>query len=138
MLQRAAFIFALLVLGFMAGCSMHPSESDAKQILENQIQQNSGGFIKLVSFRKTNGIEKQIDGAEGYELEWTATMEFTADCLWDPSNFTAIPPQNIVGALLNLDKQKARGGDKVELSGATAFEKTEKGWRFKRMHVRKT
>ena len=127
--QAIVLGFALFSMSLLAGCSSKPSESDMKQKIEQQIQQNSNGLIKLIGFQKTNGKDMEFAGVKIYEMEWVANLEFTGDCLWDKSNFSAIPPPQGIDWLLHMGKQKVQKGRRIDLSGKTTFEKTEKGWR---------
>jgi uncharacterized protein YcfL len=52
----------LLSLFIVVGCSSEPSVSDAKQQVEQIIQHNSKGLIKLIDFKKANGIETNVFG----------------------------------------------------------------------------
>jgi hypothetical protein len=71
----------------------------------------------------------EFAGVKVYEMEWDTNLEFTGDCMWNTSNFHAIPPPEGINLLFHQDKKKAQKGQRVDLSGSTTFEKTEKGWR---------
>ena len=80
---------SILTLGFLwtvigGGCSgsSAPSASDAKTIVERQIQKQSKGIIKLVKFDKANAQTGQVMGVTVYSLEYRATIKFTEDCWW--------------------------------------------------------
>jgi hypothetical protein len=122
-------IVLCFTLSLLAGCSFKSSEADARKRVEQEIQQNSNGFIKLIDFRKTNGKDVEFAGVKVYEMEWVANLEFTGDCMWNTSNFHTIPPLEGINLLFHQDKKKAQKGQRVDLSGSTTFEKTEKGWR---------
>jgi hypothetical protein len=132
----AAGSLALVTLAGISGCSSKPSEADARNAVEHQIQQNSRGLIKLAGFQKTNGKDMELAGVKIYEMEWTATLEFLGDCYWDSRSLAAVPKNDgRVGldALLSLPerfgKQPATRGQRTDLNGTTSFERTEKGWR---------
>lgn len=125
----AAFLFSLAILFLLASCSSKPSESEVRQKIEQKISRNSNGLVKLVDFRKINGIEREFGGVRTYEMEWSAELEFVADCLWDSSTFKAIPPPQGLDAYLHLNMKKAAWGDRVKISGSTTLEKAENGWR---------
>lgn len=124
----------LLSIFLIVGCSSKPSESDAKQAFEQEIQENSNGLIKLISFKKTNGIEKQRSKLEGggafYTMEWIATIESTCDCYWWLWDFRiqTDPDSGMRGVTYH------HKGERVDVIGATDFEKTENGWRSIEMH----
>ena len=127
--QSVILAFFLLFLSVATGCSSKPTEADVRGLIVQKISQNSNGLIKLVGFRKTNGIEHEFGGTKVYEMEWVAELEFVADCVWDKSTFEAIPPPQGLDAFLHLTKQKKAKGARVDLSGSTTLQKTENGWR---------
>jgi hypothetical protein len=124
-----------IVIAFtLIGCAdSKPSEADARQKLERQIQEESGGLIKLVSFRKTDGAGHGIMGKN--EVNYTAEIEFRDDLFWggckqsEGCNFHAnsIAPAQMAGLILTGQQQKK--GDRFTFSGTLALEKTESGWR---------
>jgi hypothetical protein len=139
--KSSAFYFALfLMLSAVFGCSPSspPSPADALNLLEKQIQSQSGGIIKLVSFSKTDGIAKEIDGTKCYEMKYNAEIEFTQDCYWGPMNYTgtwtgdffasdiASLPKKYEGHAKNMER--VTKGKKIKLASSLDFQKTEKGW----------
>src|SRR5438270_10564011 len=73
---------AAAVLFLFTSCSSSPTEDDARHILEQKIQDQSEGVIKLLSFHKTDGIERDIKGTKGYQIDYTAEVEFLENCAW--------------------------------------------------------
>lgn len=127
--RRWLVVAWLLAALLITGCSGKPSEADAGERIRSQIAQNSNGLIRLVAIKKTNGIDTEIGGAQGYTMEWSAELEFLGDCVWDPSSLEAIPPPQGLDAFLHLTKKRATKGSRVDLNGSTRFQKTENGWR---------
>jgi len=124
-----------LAVALAIGCSSSasPSASDAQKVLETKIQDEAQGRIKLVSFQKTNGQTRQIEGVNVYHLEYQADIEFTANCKWvksfdgSLSLRTTPPPAN---ALMDSDPGPLmQAGQHQTVNGAVDFEKTENGWR---------
>ena len=126
-------LFTIAIAFTLVGCAdSKPSEADARQKLEKQIQEESGGLIKLVSFRKTDGAGHGIMGKN--EVNYTAEIEFGDDLFWggckqsEGCNFRAnsIAPAQMAGLVLTGQQQKK--GDRFTFSGTLALEKTESGW----------
>jgi len=106
------------------------------------MQQESKGLIRLVSFRKTDGVLKEFMGIKVYELSYAAEIEFTNDCTWSGGNelmgwdgrFNASPgstdPSD--GAtnffMATQGQESATKGKRINISGKVNFEKTERGW----------
>lgn len=70
--------------GSNKGISQSQSEIDARNALESRIhsQMKPDAPIRLVSFRKTNGIQREINGMKAYDMEFSAEIEFGEKCWW--------------------------------------------------------
>lgn len=125
----------------MAGCSSKPSDGDGKQAIQNQINQDSQGRIKLVEFHKTNGQLAEVNAVKVYSLEFKAEIEFASDCKWitglggSMMGFrTAQLPNKSLGALAQFAADDGmpgtivKQGQQVKISGVIRFEKKENGW----------
>jgi hypothetical protein len=121
----------------LGGCSGTPSASDARQKLENQIQQESRGLIKLVSFEKTDGAMHEMMGMKGYVMSYTAEIEFLDDCVWSGSDKLSLlsggfraqrdPPP--AGEQIDFFiHSEAKKGEHLRFTGQMNFAKTERGW----------
>ena len=126
-------LFTIAIAFTLVGCAdSKPSEADARQKLEKQIQEESGGLIKLVSFRKTDGAMPAVMGRN--EVSYTAEIEFGDDLFWagckqsEGCNFHAnsIAAAQMAGLILNGQQQKK--GDRFTFSGTLSLEKTDGGW----------
>ena len=105
-------------------------------MLDRQIQNQSNGKIKLVSFKKTNGME---DG-NSYQLEYEAQIEFLAGpAFWnrgsaiDPLSFEFSNGQLGSGATAQLlgavvGANNVQQGQHLTVKGVFRFQKTERGW----------
>lgn len=101
------------------GCSSKPSESDGEQFAQNTVREShSDEVIKIISFRKTNGFNKNSD----YYLEFETEIEFLQDGLMY-SPFKAKPFRS--GAMFSVSQ-----GQIKKYNGFIVFENTENGWRL--------
>jgi hypothetical protein len=126
----------------LVGCSDTPSASDARAKLESQIQQQSNGIIKLVSFQKTDGAMQEMMGMKIYQMSYSAEVEFLDNCIWSAGNdlmgwdgsFRAQRNQALPSGALNdffnasQGVKPAKKGDHFRFTGHMEFEKTERGW----------
>jgi hypothetical protein len=114
-----------------------PSESNGRSALEAETQSESEGLIKLVSFQKTNGVEREFRGAKVYELEYIAEIEFLEDCIWGGDrafgwggSFHARRPDYFDRPPYLMRGARGNKGQRERVSGKLIFEETEKGWRL--------
>ncbi|MEY2571929.1 MAG: hypothetical protein QOJ87_142 [Verrucomicrobiota bacterium] len=135
-------VLIILAALMLESCSDTPSPSDARQKLANQIQQQSNGLIKLVSFEKTDGVMQEMMGIKAYQMSYTAEVEFLDDCIWTAGNnlvgwdgsFRAQRNQALSSGALNdffnasQGLKPAKKGEHFTFTGQMAFEKTERGW----------
>ena len=73
---RRLYLLALFIV-LITGCSK-PAISDAQKIVEEKIKAESDGKIRLVNFKKTNGVP---DG-NTFRMEYEVTVEFLQDGSW--------------------------------------------------------
>jgi hypothetical protein len=127
---HAAFLAAVL----LAGCSSTPSASEGREVLEKQIENQSKGVIKLLTFRKTDGQEGELMGVRLYAMDFQADIEFNQDCYWGGpfGGFEVMTGEpGPFNAFMFMGKRKARAGERFTISGKLQFQKTEKGWKGK-------
>lgn len=116
------FVFVSL-LSFLWSCSSsYPSESDARQVLEERSKK--GGMFRITSFHKTDGQAFEQSGISGYKLDYEAK----AECLkkeWNINQryaeLSALPNAPII--------ECTRVGEIHNLKGTLTFQKTENGWK---------
>jgi len=133
--MKIARILAALLLILIPGCTSRlPSESDGRAALEQKIQQQSKGLIRLVSFRKTDGVEQVVMGMKAYQLTYTAEIELTDDCFWGDGgllgwqgNFFAERPTGGISQRVEYSKS-GRKGHQEQISATLTFQRTENGW----------
>ena len=146
------FFLALLVLG---GCGVSvPSANDAQREVERQIDEQSGGRVDLLSFRKTDGQRREVYGRAVYILEFEASVEYTEACRADfgcCGNFNSFKTlvlkkpdcsdtdsltcaqnrvmQNLV-SVMTVSGPDVEQGHRETIAGVMTFEKMEQGWRL--------
>jgi hypothetical protein len=133
-------LLALATLLFVVGCSGPPSASDGRTALDQKIQRESNGLIRLVSFQKTDGVQQEVMGMKVYQMKYTATIEFTDNCYWGNGSgligwqggFTADRPSGggTLASLMDTSSHYKAGmkGQQEQVSATLTFQKTENGW----------
>ena len=130
----SAVVMAFLAVIGVGGCSPGqadvPTEAAARAFYESEFKElTTPGILKVVSFKKTNGVKRGEGGEENYELEYEAELEFPKGWL----------PECVDMKHFDMGCQMARTrgarpqpvGAKKQDKGKVHFEKTEKGWRPK-------
>lgn len=120
--MKKILILVVAVLAFV-GCSSlsgNPSESDAKKIVlsnnNNDIgNQEKEGIIKILSFRKTDGLASIQNGVKCYTLSY----ELKVEVLKDIGGFSAF---GLGGP------GQCKAGGVYSCTGNVIFVKTEQGW----------
>lgn len=127
-------LFPIMAMFYFWGCSV-PSENDAIVITNNEIRENnSSSYIKLISLKKTNGIEYEKDGKKEYKLEYKAEIEIIKTCYYSHwgllSIYEAYPLdfKPFIGKVNELG-DLTKPGYRREFELSCTFEKTDNGWR---------
>ena len=118
-----------------------PSEEDGRNALAKKIHDESNGLIRLISFRKTDALEREFQGVRLYQLEYTAEIEFLENLMWNgegpfwEGDYNAIRGQP-QGALDSFNprfmgKAPAAKGQRKNVSSMLIFERTVRGWRLR-------
>jgi hypothetical protein len=133
-IERFVKVMLVLIALILSGCGGPPSASEGRKVIEDKIQANSNKLIRLVSFDKTNGIDRSNGSTKLYQLDYTAVIEFLDKCNWNSVTFAAspyrAPDPNLI---MDLPLPNWRVGNKGTyiFKGELMFEMTEKGWRTK-------
>ena len=139
MKQKPNLLIILCALFLLSGCSslFDNRTKLAKEGLEAQINQESQGAIKLVSFENTDGVERTEEGIHIYTMDFKITIEYQEECNknggelggWLYSDFAVFkrPPQGW-DAYLGGQGRRYQKGAKVAITGTMDFEKKESGW----------
>jgi hypothetical protein len=147
-MKKVIIKFLLVVISsiLIQSCSLFDNRPDlAKQELENQINTQSAGVIKLLSFEKTDGEDVDVAGFKEYKMDIKATIEYQQDCYkvsdmqgWPYSNFNTVadkPANNIYSSLMGYKFFGFKKGHRVELSGQAIYEKKESGWKLNQLEM---
>jgi len=128
----------ILILAVLSACSNSPS-SDAENVLRAKIDSQSGGGIKLVAFKKTDGQSQTVGNVEAYVLQFTADIEFEKDGTWLNSetpgtvSFSIGPAEAAGSVALVIDPHghlQVAHGMRASIAGTIDGTKTEKGWQM--------
>ena len=133
-IDRFVKLMLVLLALTLSGCGGPPSESEGRKLIEDKIQANSSKFLRLVSFDKTNGIDRSNGSTKLYELDYTTDIEFLDNCNWNSVTFAAspyrAPDPNLIMDLPEPNWNVAKKGTRTKLTGKLMFEMTEKGWQM--------
>ena len=137
---KAGLCLACISALFMVGCS--PSPEQARQVLQQRIESQAKGHIKLTSFIKTDGQDVQFMGTKGYRLTYIAEVEFDQDGVWTTwaqngylgfefspgAQMAKTATMQLLGSVQG-DEQVHRG-QRIKISGVMDGTKSENGWIF--------
>jgi hypothetical protein len=136
-----ACVIVLAGLLFSACGANRPDDDSARRAVQAQVSGPLAAKLRLQDFRKTDGQERELMGVKIYSLEYSATLEFLDDILYEVSaNAIKASP---VGPTLNdnrgfswdawfntavAGRKPGFLGDRLNLAGTVTFEKKESGW----------
>jgi len=132
-------ILMLVGLGLqwcVAQNTITPTVSDARQTLQQRIEQQAEGRIKLVSF-KSNASPKAVpwdtDGRRKFLVTYEAEIEFTEPCVWEtqyeekPGTFKTYKLNTLEPVPGRVFRVPAKG-ERFTLQGQIALQGTGEGW----------
>lgn len=137
-------IFNMVVLAglLLSACGMdRPSPEMAKQAIQARVSGPLADKLHLQTFRKTDGQASELRGVSMYALDYSATLEFLDDMLYEVSDNTI--KASPVGPTLNdkrgfswdaffntavAGRKPGFVGDRLSMIGTVIFEKKESGW----------
>jgi hypothetical protein len=148
--SSVTLLLLTIVCAFLAGCSSFPSSRDAEREIQNRINQESEGRVKLVKFQKMDGTQGELMGFKIYALEFNAEIEFAENCKWvigfmgTQLSFrtTKLPPKSQDGLAAFMEASQNPGmqvskGQHVQLAGVVRFVKKENGWSVEGVDITK-
>lgn len=148
-----AVAWAVLLLPMLTACSSSPSVGEGKQAIQERIDKESYGRIKLKRFEKSNGAEGEIAGFKIYKMEFESEIEFTENCKWVTGVFgqevgfrtaksVAQPKSGFSWNSFLSDSQNpgpdVAKGQKIQISGTIHFVKKERGWSVENIQITQT
>jgi hypothetical protein len=113
-----------LLIFFLSGCSSRPSQEAARECLLS-LPESCKDCIKIVSFKKTNGIK---DGIR-YQLFFDSEIVFLKDA--QSMGLAEAKFKNLTPAdkrFFNFLMTQYKKDEHYKLDGIIHFIKTEKGW----------
>jgi len=118
-----------LLTAFLTGCfgNSSPTESDARSVLENQFGKRlQDGTIRINSFKKVNGLSREIAGTKVYTLEYEAEIEYpngqNAECAEGGRLYRKM-------ACWASSMKPIKVGEIIKNNKEIVFTLTENGWR---------
>jgi archaellum component FlaF (FlaF/FlaG flagellin family) len=129
-----AILIALAVI-FLANSGSFGLTGQAQDVLNKEIESESGGNIHLADFRKTDGQSGEVLGVKVYNLQFEGEITFSSGGVWvsqnGPSltfNFSKTPLGAGYGML--YAETRVHPDDHVKIAGAMTGQKSENGWNF--------
>lgn len=148
----SAIICVAGLCALLTGCSSSPSSGDGELAIQNRIDEQSQGRIKLAKFEKSNGAQGVMNGFKIYAMDFNAEIEFTEDCKWitgrfgEQLSFQTSKPVAKPGSGFSWNSflddttnpgTPVRSGQRAKLTGVIRFVKKEKGWAVDRVELTK-
>ena|ERR1035437_4546950 len=82
MKNNFALITTILLTAIFFSCSSNDPSSSAKEILKNQVANNSRGYFKLINMEKKDAVTQTVMGVKTYSLRYIAEVECIKDGGW--------------------------------------------------------
>jgi general secretion pathway protein G len=116
----------VLVIGLNAvGCSKdRPTEAQGKSAILDKLNEsapNSGGAIKLLSFRKTNGQDLEVNGVKMYKMEYECEIEKSGQRTKETGSITFEKTENGWRAMADLAESFGRSIKNADKDAARAL-----------------
>lgn len=144
--MKLSSVLVFCMAFFLVACSRF-GKPDGRDAVENAINKNSNGLIELVSYTKTNGIERDLFGSKAYVVEYQAEIQFTDDAAWTggrnafASLFAAVKEQGACQGrqdfAVSMCKMSmgfnypvhTKKGQQFNVEGTVTYEMTDNGYR---------
>lgn len=132
-------LLALILFSTIYACSAFDDRPEqAKQKLEKRITEESQGAIKLLSFEKTDGIERDMVEFKDYMMDFKGVVEIQRDCYKYYISFSErlfdnfqVNPEKVNDPMVNffgVEEVAFKKGERLEISGRAAFINRGNGW----------
>jgi hypothetical protein len=135
-------LYLALIAACICGCSNWGDESAAEAALRQEIDGQSQGHIKLVSFAKTDGQSGNVSGVDVRQIDYTAWIEFEQNGTWLsggwPGRLAYSFTSEIYKPRSELDALNSAGSGPVvvnaqgraQIKGTMVGTKKDSGWQF--------
>jgi hypothetical protein len=133
----------IVVAACVCGCSPSPSpEAAAREAFRREVEGESQGNIKVVSFVKTDGQSANTFGIESREIDFNAEIEIMRRGTWLSGgwpgrlayNFTTNFQTSSTATMSLLESVDApmlvHHGDQIQIKGTMSGTKKDSGWQF--------
>lgn len=135
MKNNFALIGTILLTATLFSCSSNDPSSSAKEILKNQVANNSRGYFKLINMEKTDAVTQTVMGVKTYSLRYTAEIECIKDGGWiyvsknDGKLFGGLYATKVYNNYEegNTNTQ-TKVGEKYKFDDRMTIQKHEQGW----------
>lgn len=124
-MKKLIFIYFIVLFFLLNGCgSRDQREKALKSAIESAIKKDAKGFLELVSIKKNDGMDGELNGTKTYEMEFEITIKALKDC---DSYYSGILENYFVinSGMANTFFTK---GKKYLIVGKAFFIKKDKGW----------
>lgn len=133
-IQRALLAFAAFTL---ISCSPLEAKPDGRADLETIVHAQSNGLLKIVSYKKTNGIDYTAP-VKAYEVQYEVEVEFVSDAYWKApgiagwdGRYCALKgkPNPFSFGPDTFSYQPVKSGTRMRFKGSLTYQMTDNGWR---------
>lgn len=137
---RIPLLISLCAAALLLSCSML-FKPDGRAELTDIIAKQSHGLIRLVSYTKTNGVERDFFGTHLYVVEYEGEIEFLDDVYWTGPRFgwggrfcayKREATMNVFGmtmpSIAPPGYVAAKKNEHQTIRGELRYEMTDKGW----------
>jgi hypothetical protein len=129
----------LILISGALSCSLFDGKPQlAKKNLEERINRESQGTMKLLSLEQTDGMERDLMLYKSYSMDFKAKIEIQQDCykyyisfsehLFDNFQVNLEKVNDPMTNFFGVEEVDFKKGDQYELIGKANFEKRDKGW----------
>jgi hypothetical protein len=134
--------FTLILAACVCGCSAPEENTAAEAALRQEIESQSKGYIKLVSFTKMDGQSINTGGLKMRQIEYTAEIEFEHRGTWLSGgwpgrlvyHFTMEVQKSQTATMALLSSIDApiivSAGGHAQIKGTMDGTKKDSGWQF--------
>jgi len=137
MKSKALLLPSVFIIIIFWACNRNNRDEASKLYFTQKVSDESKDGFKVVSFQKTNGVERELNGQKVFDLEFSALIEANQE-IWKEGNIIegqwqnfsvlATKPRDQNIFLAREGKHWVRG-QQIDLVGKIKLENTDNGWR---------